>query len=174
MKKILLPSVLSMLSLCSFLFLSANNSNKDFTPSATFDKLWIDYDVYDNGIKGMKIFCWVGSEQRARVFFKLGPCRQKHQKRTMFPSQRYRSPLSQMLCGFSKLLTEKRNKWLPSKLPTDPRSGFMMPIETRALRCALAKCPASHGMKTMNAGWSIGCLPILSRHDEVAVCMLLI
>jgi hypothetical protein len=55
MKKIMLTSALSMLSLCSSLFLSANNSNKDFTPNATFDKLWIDYDVYDNGIKGMKI-----------------------------------------------------------------------------------------------------------------------
>src|SRR4030095_12721084 len=55
MKKILLISTMSTLSLCSFLFLSANNSNKNFTPGASFDKLWIDYDVYDNGIKGMKI-----------------------------------------------------------------------------------------------------------------------
>ena len=47
---------MSILSLCLFLFLSANNSNKNFTPSATFDKLWIDYDVFDNGIKGMKIY----------------------------------------------------------------------------------------------------------------------
>ena len=46
---------MSILSLCSFLFLSANNSNKNFTPTATFDKLWIDYDVFDNGVKGMKI-----------------------------------------------------------------------------------------------------------------------
>lgn len=46
---------MSILSLCSFLFLSANNSNKTFAPSAAFDKLWIDYDVFDNGIKGMKI-----------------------------------------------------------------------------------------------------------------------
>jgi len=55
MKKILLTSVMGMLSICSFLFLSATDSNKLTTPSATFDKLWIDYDVYDNGIKGMKI-----------------------------------------------------------------------------------------------------------------------
>ena len=55
MKKIVLISAMSILSLCSFLFLSANNSNKNFTPGATFDKLWIDYDVLDNGIKGMKI-----------------------------------------------------------------------------------------------------------------------
>ena len=55
MKKILLTSTMSILSLCSFLFLSANNSNKNFTPTATFDKLWIDYDVFDNGVKGMKI-----------------------------------------------------------------------------------------------------------------------
>jgi len=55
MKKVLLTSTLIILSLCSFLFLSAKNSTKKFTPNATFDKLWIDYDVYDNGIKGMKI-----------------------------------------------------------------------------------------------------------------------
>jgi len=55
MKKLLLTSALSMLCLCSFLVLSADNSNKSFSPSATFDKLWIDYDVFDNGIKGMKI-----------------------------------------------------------------------------------------------------------------------
>jgi hypothetical protein len=55
MKKLLLTSTLSILSLCSFLFLSAKYSNKNFTPGATFDKLWIDYDVFDNGIKGMKI-----------------------------------------------------------------------------------------------------------------------
>ena len=55
MKKKVLISAMSILSLCSFLCLSANNSNKTFTPSATFDKLWIDYDVFDNGIRGMKI-----------------------------------------------------------------------------------------------------------------------
>jgi hypothetical protein len=55
MKKILLTSAMSILTLCSFLFLSAKNSDKNFAPSATFDKLWIDYDVFDNGIKGMKI-----------------------------------------------------------------------------------------------------------------------
>jgi hypothetical protein len=55
MKKMLLTSAMSILSLCSFLFLSANNSNESFAPNATFDKLWIDYDVFDNGIKGMKI-----------------------------------------------------------------------------------------------------------------------
>ncbi len=55
MKKIMLASIMSILSLCSFLFLSANNSNKNFSPSATFDKLWIEYDVFENDIKGMKI-----------------------------------------------------------------------------------------------------------------------
>jgi hypothetical protein len=55
MKKILLASIMSTLSLCSFLFLSAKYPNKSFTPSATFGKLWIEYDVFDNGIKGMKI-----------------------------------------------------------------------------------------------------------------------
>ena len=55
MKKILLTSAMSILSLFSFLFLSAKNLNKNFTPSATFDKLWIDYDVTDNGVRGMKI-----------------------------------------------------------------------------------------------------------------------
>ena len=46
---------MSILSLCSFLLLSANNTDRSSGPSATFDKLWIDYDVYDNGVKGMKI-----------------------------------------------------------------------------------------------------------------------
>ena len=46
---------MSILSLCSFLLLSAKNSTKNFAPSATFGKLWIDYDVFDNGVKGMKI-----------------------------------------------------------------------------------------------------------------------
>jgi hypothetical protein len=55
MKKILLTTSMSILFLCSFLFLSANNTNRSSGPSATFDKLWIDYDVYDNGVKGMKI-----------------------------------------------------------------------------------------------------------------------
>ena len=55
MKKLLLTSTMSILSLCSFLFLSAKKPTKSFTPNATFDKLWIDYDVFDNGIKGMKI-----------------------------------------------------------------------------------------------------------------------
>jgi hypothetical protein len=55
MKKILLTTTLSMVSLCSFLFLSANNTNKKAAPYATFDKLWIDYDVYENDVKGMKI-----------------------------------------------------------------------------------------------------------------------
>ena len=55
MKKFLLTSAMSILSLCSYLFLSANNSGKNAAPHATFDKLWIDYDVYDNSVKGMKI-----------------------------------------------------------------------------------------------------------------------
>ena len=55
MKKTLLTTALSMVSLCSFLFLSANNTNKKAAPYATFDKLWIDYDVYENDVKGMKI-----------------------------------------------------------------------------------------------------------------------
>ncbi len=54
MKRILLTSTLSIISLCSFLFLSATDIKKA-EPRATFDKLWIDYDVYDNGVKGMKI-----------------------------------------------------------------------------------------------------------------------
>lgn len=54
MKKILLTSALSILSLCSFLLLSATDLKKA-EPRATFDKLWIDYNVYENGVKGMKI-----------------------------------------------------------------------------------------------------------------------
>ena len=41
--------------LCSFFFFSAKGTNKTTGPSATFEKLWIDYDVYDDGVKGMKI-----------------------------------------------------------------------------------------------------------------------
>src|SRR4026207_1843148 len=55
MKKIVLTSAMSILSLCSFLFLLANNTNSKAAPYATFDKLWIDYDQYDNSVKGMKI-----------------------------------------------------------------------------------------------------------------------
>lgn len=55
MKKILLSATMSILSLCSFLFLSANNTPGRVAPHATFDKLWIDYDVYENSVKGMKI-----------------------------------------------------------------------------------------------------------------------
>ena len=55
MKNICLKSALSILSLCSFLLLTAKDIEKRSEPSATFDKLWIDYDVYDNGVKGMKI-----------------------------------------------------------------------------------------------------------------------
>ena len=55
MKSAMLTSTMSMMLLCSSLFLSANNSNKELSPSATFDKLWIDYDVFDNNVKGMKI-----------------------------------------------------------------------------------------------------------------------
>lgn len=55
MKKILLTAALSMVSLCSSLFLSAKNINSKTSPYATFDKLWIDYDVYENSVRGMKI-----------------------------------------------------------------------------------------------------------------------
>ena len=54
MKKIFLTSAIGILSLFPTLFLSATDI-KTTGPSATFDKLWIDYDVYDNGVKGMKI-----------------------------------------------------------------------------------------------------------------------
>jgi len=54
MKRILLTYTLSIISLCSFLFLSASDIKKS-EPRATYDKLWIDYDVHDNGVKGMKI-----------------------------------------------------------------------------------------------------------------------
>lgn len=44
----------------SFIFLSARSTEKinqsiSADPRATFDKLWVDYDVYEEGVKGMKI-----------------------------------------------------------------------------------------------------------------------
>ena len=41
--------------LCSVFFLPANNFGQANAASATFDKLWVDYDVTDNGVRGMKI-----------------------------------------------------------------------------------------------------------------------
>lgn len=47
--------LLGILSLCSFFSISANEVAKPAVPYATFDKLWIDYNVYEDGVKGMKI-----------------------------------------------------------------------------------------------------------------------
>jgi hypothetical protein len=47
--------LLGILSVCSFLNISANETFRKAGPSATFDKLWIDYNVYEDGVKGMKI-----------------------------------------------------------------------------------------------------------------------
>jgi hypothetical protein len=44
---------LSIQSLFSYLFLSASDIKKA-EPKDTYDKHWIDNDVYDNGEKGMK------------------------------------------------------------------------------------------------------------------------
>jgi len=55
MKKFFFPSVLGLFSIFSFSSSSAKNINKADAPSATFDKLWIDYNVYDGGVKGMRI-----------------------------------------------------------------------------------------------------------------------
>src|ERR1043165_115995 len=46
---------LSILLVCSFLSATSTEIPRLASPHATFDKLWVDYDVYDNGVKGMKI-----------------------------------------------------------------------------------------------------------------------
>jgi len=46
---------LCILCLCSVLSVSANETSKTTSPYATFDKLWVDYNVYEDGVKGMKI-----------------------------------------------------------------------------------------------------------------------
>jgi len=55
MKKIFPRSIFGILSICSFFLVKASDTNKADAPYATFDKLWIDYNVYDGGVKGMKI-----------------------------------------------------------------------------------------------------------------------
>jgi len=55
MKKILLTTALGIFSLCSSLFPLANNTSTKDAPHGTFDKLWIDYNVSENDVKGMKI-----------------------------------------------------------------------------------------------------------------------
>ena len=52
MKQIVL---LGIFTICSFFSLSANELSKPAEPRATFDKLWVDYDVYESGVKGMRI-----------------------------------------------------------------------------------------------------------------------
>lgn len=52
MKRIIL---LHALLICIIAPLSATEISKPAAPRATFDKLWVDYDVYDNGVKGMRI-----------------------------------------------------------------------------------------------------------------------
>ena len=47
--------LLSIFSICSFFWLSATEIPRPADPNATFEKLWIDYDVYEDGVKGMKI-----------------------------------------------------------------------------------------------------------------------
>ena len=47
--------LLSIFSICSFFWLSAAELPRPADPNATFEKLWIDYDVYEDGVKGMKI-----------------------------------------------------------------------------------------------------------------------
>lgn len=34
---------------------SANNNRRNAAPRATFDRLWVEYDIFENGIKGMRI-----------------------------------------------------------------------------------------------------------------------
>ena len=55
MKKLRLTSAWCIVSLCASLLLSAKNTSTKAAPYATFDKLWIDYDVYEENVKGMKI-----------------------------------------------------------------------------------------------------------------------
>ncbi len=50
MKKFLM----GIMVLNSFLSIYATG-RRPFSPNATFEKLWVDYDVLDNGVKGMKI-----------------------------------------------------------------------------------------------------------------------
>lgn len=52
MKKFFL---LSILSFCSLLYISANEVPNLAEPRATFDKIWVDYDIYEGGVKGMRI-----------------------------------------------------------------------------------------------------------------------
>ena len=47
--------MVGILAICSFLYISANEIPKTSSPYATFDKLWVDYNVYEDGVKGMKI-----------------------------------------------------------------------------------------------------------------------
>jgi hypothetical protein len=47
--------LLCIFSFCTFLSLSAIEVSWSAEPRATFDKLWIDYNVTENGVKGMRI-----------------------------------------------------------------------------------------------------------------------
>ena len=47
--------LLSIFFICSFFWLSATELPRPADPKAIFEKLWIDYDVYEDGVKGMKI-----------------------------------------------------------------------------------------------------------------------
>jgi len=47
--------ILAILAICSFSYISANEISKPAAPYATFEKLWVDYNVYEDGVKGMKI-----------------------------------------------------------------------------------------------------------------------
>jgi hypothetical protein len=46
---------LGILTLCSFLTISATDLSRPAAPYATFEKLWVDYDIYEGGVKGMRI-----------------------------------------------------------------------------------------------------------------------
>ncbi len=52
MKQIILVGIFS---LCSLVSLTAKEISKPAAPYATFDKLWIDYNVVEDGVKGMRI-----------------------------------------------------------------------------------------------------------------------
>jgi hypothetical protein len=52
MKLLLLTGYLIV---CSVLSASAKEISKPASPYATFDKLWVDYNIYEDGVKGMRI-----------------------------------------------------------------------------------------------------------------------
>lgn len=55
MKRLFIPVFLFFLSLSSFSADGTRFPNLNFAPSATFDSIWVDYDVTENDLYGMRI-----------------------------------------------------------------------------------------------------------------------